>query len=82
MEFIKTKNGFDIMVNDQLVGNIYKDEKRNYMFQIVAKLNFEIMGYRNEAASKTWKQTKQEIEKLYTNLMNINKHYGKEIIYS
>jgi hypothetical protein len=80
MEFIKTKTGFDIMVNNKKIGIVFKDESKNYMFQIVAKLNFEIKGYRNETGSKTWKQAKQDIEKMYNNLIQINELYGKEII--
>lgn len=79
MEFQKTVTGFNILVNNKVVGSIYRDDTRNYMFQIVAKLNFEIRGYRNEVAAKTWKQVKKDIEKAYNNLIVISEQYGKKM---
>jgi hypothetical protein len=80
MEFKKVNNGYIILVNGQEVGTIQKDENKNYQFNHVVKLNFEIMGYRNSVGSKTWKAAKIEAEKLYNNLMELNQKYGKEII--
>ncbi|STO12831.1 Uncharacterised protein [[Flavobacterium] thermophilum] len=77
MEFIKNGKEYIMLVNGKEVGKIYKDETRNYNFQIVAKFNFEIKGYRNEVAGKTYKQVKQEAEQMYYRLMDIKKRLGQ-----
>lgn len=80
MEFLKKDGYYCITVDGKEVGIIYKDESKNYNFNHIVKLNFQIQGYNNKKAAKNWKQAKQAAIELYNNLMEIRNKYGKEII--
>lgn len=79
MEFIKVNDHYNIIVNNEIVGTIYKDTTQNYNYCIIGKLNFSIQGYVNQKSGKTYKNVKKDIEKLYNNLINISQKYNKPI---
>jgi hypothetical protein len=80
MEFKKVNNHYNIIVNNEIVGTMYKDTTQNHNYCIIAKLNFLIQGYVNQKAGKTYKQVKRDIERLYYNLLDMSKKHNKQII--
>ena len=79
LQFVKDGKEYRIVLEGKEVGKMYKDNKRNHMFAVVAKWNFKVKGYRDEVSGKTYKEVKSKAQKMYDELM---KHVadGHEIV--